>query len=299
MSMSKSTEAAIVEKLVTLGTLPRSAIITEALLEYKKYKGNVKKYSAPLFMKLFRSLKEDHLDQMQVFQLNQEDSSDYTIIYLHGGAYVNEMMAFHWAMLENISNLFKSYILIPDYPLAPRHNYKEAYDDLTKLYSQYIQEHPDKKVILMGDSAGAGLAIGLAQYWHKNNIAQPHKIIALSPWLDLSMENEEIKDYQPLDPMLKVEKLKIDAQYWANGTDLKDPMLSPMYGDLTGLKDITLFVGTHEIFYPDITKFYKKLQENNITSRLFIGEGLNHVYPAFPIPEAKVALQQIVDIIQQ
>lgn len=298
-NMARSTTATITEKLISIGSKAKPAIISEALLEYKKFKGNEKKYSAPLLVKLFGSLKEENFEEMQVFSLNQQDSNEYTIIYLHGGSYVNEIMAFHWAMLSNISNLFNSFILVPDYPLAPLHDFKQAYQELTDFYKHYIKDNPNKKIILMGDSAGAGLAIGLAQYWYKNNIIQPNKIIALSPWLDLTMENEEIKDYQPLDPMLNVDKLKTDAQYWANGTDLKDYRLSPIYGDVAGLKDISLFVGTHEIFYPDITLFYKKLQENNIKSRLYVGEGLNHVYPAFPIPEAKVALQQIVDIIKE
>ncbi|MDO4378880.1 MAG: alpha/beta hydrolase [Erysipelotrichia bacterium] len=294
----RSTTAGITEKLISLGTIDKGAILTEVILEYRKHKGDKKKYSLPLFMKMSKSLKEQTFDKMQIFYLNEEENTDYTIIYLHGGAYVNEMMVFHWMMLENISSKLQSYIIVPDYGLAPLHDFKEAYRDLTDLYVQYRQKHPHKKIVLMGDSAGGGLAIGLAQYWHANNIEQPYKIISLSPWLDLTMTNPDIEKYIHVDPMLKVDELKVDSQYWANGTDLHDYRLSPIYGNIQGLHDIYLFVGTHEIFYPDVTKFYNRLKDNHIKTELFIGEGLNHVYPAFPIPEAKQALDTIVQIIK-
>lgn len=293
----RSKTAGIAEKLISLGTIDKGDILTEVILEYRKYKGD-KKYSLPLFMKMSKSLQEHSFDKMQVFYLNKPDSTEYTIIYLHGGAYVNEMLPFHWMMLENISDKLESFIIVPDYGLAPNHNFEQAYTDLTNLYIQYRKENPNKKIILMGDSAGGGLSIGLAQYWAKNNIQQPDKIIALSPWLDLTMSNPDIEKYIHVDPMLKVDELKIDAEYWANKTDLHDYRLSPIYGDITKLNEIYLFVGTHEIFYPDVTSFYEKLIKNNIKAQLFIGEGLNHVYPAFPIPEGKKALEQIVQIIK-
>jgi len=56
-------------------------------------------------------------------------------------------------------------------------------------------------------------------------------------------------------------------------------------------------VGTREIFYPDVTKFYNMLQNEGVKSQIYIGEGMNHVYPIYPIPEAKEALQEVCDII--
>ena len=151
----------------------------------------------------------------------------------------------------------------------------------------------------MGDSAGGGLALGLSMYFAEKGLKTPDKLILLSPWIDLVMDNPEIENYIKDDPMLKPKELAVDASYWANGTDLHDYRLSPIYGDVDRLKDVYLFVGTHEIFYPDIVKFSHLLEEHHITHRLFIGDGLNHVYPAYPIPEAKEAIEQICKIIKE
>ena len=68
---------------------------------------------------------------------------------------------------------------------------------------------------------------------------------------------------------------------------------------LTCLKDVTLFTGTHEFLYPDIVKFSRILKRKKIKNTLIIGEGLNHVYPAYPIPEADEAIKQISKIINK
>ena len=97
--------------------------------------------------------------------------------------------------------------------------------------------------------------------------------------------------------MLSFYGLKEMGKLWAGNLDIKDYKVLPIYGDISNLKDVYLFVGIREILYLDVTKFYDKLQDNNITSKLYVGEGMNHVYPVYPIPEAKEALKQICDII--
>jgi acetyl esterase/lipase len=168
---------------------------------------------------------------------------------------------------------------------------------MTQFYRKVLEYYPDNKIILMGDSAGGGLAAGLSMYFAKKGLPVPDKLILLSPWVDIEMENEEIKDYLEKDPILRYEDLKVDARYWANGHDLKDYRLSPLYGDVSVLKDVTLFTGTHEFFYPDIIRFGQKLEENGVRNRIFVGEKLYHVYPAFPIPEASDALRIIAQVI--
>ena len=85
---------------------------------------------------------------------------------------------------------------------------------------------------------------------------------------------------------------------WAGDLDLKDYKVSPLFGDITKLPKTTLFVGTHEILYSDILKFYNKLTDNGIDVELNIGEGMNHVYPIYPlVPESKEAFNHIINVI--
>ena len=293
-----SASARICERLIRRAVTPKGKNLTDVILKYKRYKGR-KKYNLPLLVKLSEKVDEVESRGMQLFYMNPESKSDTLIIYLHGGAYVEEMLPFHWMMLDKITADVDSAFIIPDYPLAPYADFEECYKQLTAFYHKVLQYYPDKKIIMMGDSAGGGLALGLGMYFASIGLPVPDKHILMSPWVDLVMDNPEIEKYIKIDPSLKRPELQVDASYWANGTDLKDYRLSPIYGDVSVLKDVTLLTGTHEFFHPDIVKFNEMLEEAGVKTRLIIGEGLCHVYPAFPIPEADEAIKEICRIIKE
>ncbi|MBQ1775687.1 MAG: alpha/beta hydrolase [Erysipelotrichaceae bacterium] len=298
--MKRSRSAAVCERIAKTAIVPKGKTMTEVILKHRRNKGK-KKYKLPLLFQIRDKGKIDDVigADMQLFYMNVESDSDKLIIYLHGGAYVEEMLPFHWLMLDKITANVDATFIIPDYPLAPYSSYEECYEQMEVFYRKVLKYYPDKKIIFMGDSAGGGLALGLSMYVASIGLRVPDKLILLSPWVDLLMDNPEIKNYLKVDPTLKYDDLSVDAAYWANGTDLKDYRLSPIYGDLSVLKDVSLFCGTHEFFYPDIVKFSAMLKEKEVKNSLYVGEGLNHVFPAFPIPEADLAIREIARLIQE
>lgn len=120
--------------------------------------------------------------------------------------------------------------------------------------------------------------------------------IVFSPWVDIRTNNPAIEGLQKKDPFLYAPSLRIYADYWTGDLDPTDYRVSPMFGDTSILKNVTVFAGTREIFYPDVMAFYEKIKGNE-NCRLIVGEGMNHVYPLFPIPEAKAAVDKIASII--
>ena len=296
--MNRSRSAQFWEKVARRVIIPKGKNMTEVILAVRKAKGK-KRYNLPFLLKIQDKVDDVISRDMQLFYMNVESESDKLIIYLHGGAYVDEILALHWLMLDRITSGVDSTFIIPDYPLAPHADFRECYEKMTEFYRKVLEYYPDRKIILMGDSAGGGLAAGLALHFHELGLRDPDKLILLSPWVDLVMDNPEIRDYIPVDPTLKYDELCVDAHHWANGADLKDPRLSPIYGDLSVLKDVTLFTGTHEFFHPDIMKFGRILEEKGVKTRIYVGEGLDHVYPVFPIPEAEEAIREICRIIAE
>lgn len=111
------------------------------------------------------------------------------------------------------------------------------------------------------------------------------------------MENSEILVYEKVDPWLKYSKSIPTAKSWSGGEDLKDPRLSPIYGNLKALKNLTIFVGTRDILYPDIKLLADKIGNENVN--LIVEKNLHHVYPLFPIPEAKKSINMIKDILNE
>ncbi|WP_407430794.1 alpha/beta hydrolase [Methanobrevibacter sp.] len=251
------------------------------------------KYEIPKMIYHTKVESKDMFDcQMVIF--NEKDDTDCMIIYLHGGIYVNEIRLPHIIFCDKIAKKVNACVFTPIYPLAPNHTYEETYRIVEKLYNYLLTK--DKPIIIMGDSAGGGLSAAFCEYLSANNISEPKNLILISPWVDVSMSGDY--DSVEFDPMLGVDGLREMGEIWAGDLDPKDYKVSPLFGEVNKLPKTTIFVGTHEIFYSDVVKFYKKLKDNGIDVELVIGEKMNHVYPLYPlVPESKEAFNKIVEIL--
>jgi len=186
---------------------------------------------------------------------------------------------------------------MPLYPLTPHHTWQEAHRLVLDLYRRTVAENPGKRIILMGDSAGGGLAAVISLSLAEAGDTQPDELALISPWVDITNTNPDIADYVDADPLMVPEPLAEIGRSWAGDTPLTDWHLSPIYGDLSGLKKVTTFVGTREIFLPDNALFHAKLLEAGVDSTLHVGENLNHAYPMFPTPEGHRARRDLVRIV--
>ena len=173
------------------------------------------------------------------------------------------------------------------------------YDDLTALYRALAAENPGRRTILMGDSAGGGLALGLAEYLLEQGDPLPERMILFSPWVDVSMDNPDISNYLAVEPMLHFELVKVHGQYWAGKADTRCWQVSPLFGDMTGLPPVTVYCGTRELLYPDIRLAHEKLADAGVDATLRVGTGLNHDWPLMPIPEADEAFVEIAEMIDK
>ena len=189
-------------------------------------------------------------------------------------------------------------LVMPLYPLAPLHDTADSYETMVSLFAQVCSENESKKIVLMGDSAGGGYSLALVEGLAAHGLRQPDELILLSPWVDVTMSNPQIADYVDVDPALTVTMGRMSGEAWAGALPTDDWHVSPIYGDLSALKNVSIFVGTRELFYPDDTLLYEKLRDNENVN-LYIGKGMNHVYPAFPTLEGRAGVQQIIHIIQR
>lgn len=220
---------------------------------------------------------------MKVIDLRPDASNPKVVIYIHGGTYISDISLYHLNYCEKLSRQLDINVMLPLYPLTPAYTYKDAYELLTDFYLSQLQR--EREIVIMGDSAGGGLAAGLCEYLFEQGYDVPRTVILFSPWLDVTMSNPEIPIYEKSDPLLACVGLKKAGLLWSDGDPL-NYMASPVYGDLSAFSDVTLFVGTREVFYPDVQKFHGMLKEAGISTELYVGKGLNHIYTEYPIPEA-------------
>ena len=205
-----------------------------------------------------------------------ENKSDLIILYFHGGAYISNLRKEHWNLIEKLTTRTGAKIIVPDYPLTPLAGCTELYDFIGELFSGLISENPSKRIVLLGDSAGGGLALGFIQLLRNENKKQPEQIIIFSPWLDLTMSNPLLERLDKEDNLLSVDGLKNAGQKYAATLDLKDFHVSPLYGDLNSLCRISLFTGTRDILNADAQKFKQLMKEQNITFNYFEYPGMFH-----------------------
>lgn len=290
--VSKSLSAKVVSELLELFSMYMEKN-NEKLLDDALKKGE--KPSPPPLIP--RTRVEDHPNG-RIFYANENSDSKITVFYLHGGAYFMDFAAAHWKLMNTIVREADAQVIAPAYRRVPFATWQEAFDLVIPIYREYRETHPDHKIILMGDSAGGGLSAALTEQLKAEGIRLPDELVLLSPWVDVSMENEQIKDYQSRDPFLTTPPLILCGERWKGDLDAHDRRVSPIYGDLKGIHNVTVFAGTDGILYPDIVKFFGLLDDDS-SNELIIGEGMNHVYPLFPIPEAKPAVDKILQVVRR
>ena len=239
------------------------------------------------------------LNGRNVFVLTPiEKKSGIHILYLHGGAYVQNFVKQHWKFLAMLVERTHCTVTTPDYPLAPKHTYVDAFEMVIPLYKEIMLPTEDNTV-LMGDSAGGGFALALAQKMKGENIRQPEKIILLSPWLDLTLSNPEIKKISPVDPFLSVVGLRKAGEVYAGNSDPRNFMLSPINGPLDQLGALSIFIGSKDILVADTRKLNRHA--------LSIGTPINyreypdmvHVWMLLNFQESKAARQEIISLITE
>ena len=168
---------------------------------------------------------------------------------------------------------------------------------VSDVYKELTDTIAPTDFVLMGDSAGGGFALALAQLMRNETLPLPDQIILLSPWLDLSLTNPEIKDIDPSDFFLDVEGLKLAGRAYAGNTDPHYYLLSPINGSLEGLGRISIFMGSQEILVADARKLKAMAEAKGITINYHEYPGMFHAWMLLNLPESKAAKEEIMNLL--
>ena len=241
----------------------------------------------PIWSRLFYDVERREGDGMPVYYARPHSPSDTVVIYIHGGGYIATASLGQALLIDDLARATGAEFVVPLYPLAPHHTWEEAHRLVLDLCLRTLEENPRKRVILMGDSAGGGLAVVVALSLAEQGAHQPEELILQSPWVDITHVNPDLANYVDVDPLMAPEPLTIMGKTWAGDTPTTDWHLSPINGDLSVLHRVTTFVGSRELFLPDNALLHDRLVKAGVTSTLHVGENLNHVYPKFPSHEPR------------
>lgn len=297
----RSIQSKIAERIILRGGEKEKFTNKKLLAEFmaEKQADKDKPYVLPEKIGKKYNIEKQTFDGMDCHMFNQANNpSEKQILYLHGGAYVNQPLVYHWKFLGKLAEETNATIFVPIYPKAPNHQYQESFDKVLPIYETILHKSDAKNVVFMGDSAGGGFALALAQLLLEKGLPQPQHIILLSPWLDITMKNPDAYELEDLDPMIGIYGAIEMGKAYAGDTDPNHYLLSPINGKINGLGGISLFIGTHEILLPDARKFRDIAKSQGISINYYEYPKMNHVFPVYPIPEAKKARKEIVEIIK-
>lgn len=219
------------------------------------------------------------------------------IVHAHRGAYVfNAGMA---ATTEAIllAEGCKTRVLSVDYRVPPDHPFPAAADDLLVVWKAVLKDHDPTKVVMGGTSAGGGLTMATMLRCKSEKLAMPAALFLGTPFADLSKTGDSVYLNTEVDQMVGRYEGRIEAciKLYAAGRDLKDPHISPIYGDLSGLPPAILISGTRDLFLSATVRTHRKLRAAGVAAELHVYEGMSHAdyLTAATTPEGRDALGEI------
>jgi len=200
------------------------------------------------------------------------------LVNVHGGAYI--LFAGRACLSEAVlmAHYAKAEVLSIDYRMPPDHPFPAAIDDTVAVWKEVLKTHPAKNLALFGTSAGGGLTLATVLRLKELHLPLPASILAGTPWSDLTKTGDTYFTNEYIDNVLGSEDGQLDAatKLYAGAHDRKEPLLSPVYGDLSGFPPTILISGTRDLFLSNTVRVHQKLLKAGVEAQLLVFEAASH-----------------------
>lgn len=214
--------------------------------------------------------------QVPATRVSHGDGGRAVVLYFHGGGYILGSPATHRGLTGHLARATGATVVVPDYRLAPEHPFPAALEDAASVYQALLDTGLEPgEIALAGDSAGGGLSLALAMRLRDQGQALPASLTLLSPWTDLTNSQLSSPDCEPVLTHGWIDKA---ARLYAGSESRTTPLMSPVYGDLTGLPPLLIQVGSQEILLNDAQRLAERARSQDVTTTLEIYNSLWHVF---------------------
>lgn len=221
------------------------------------------------------------------------------ILLLHGGAYVFGLNNLYRRSARILSRLCGNVrVLFPDYRLAPQNPFPAALEDALSAYRWILDNgYSPENVIFIGDSAGGGLALAASMALRDRGEALPGALVLLSPWTDLAAEGKSHIEKLDVDPLFgrRAKGGIVSVVAYTTLDNLKNPYVSPAYGNFEGLPPMLIHAGEREVLLSDSETVAEKAKAAGVPVDFHVFGGMFHVFQMLygVIPEAKRSVDMI------
>ena len=249
-------------------------------------------------------IKEVDIDGMYAEWLcvNRAHMKKYVILYCHGGGYATGSSLYGRTLTTRLASSTSMDVLSFDYRLSPENPYPAAIEDAMTTWNHLMMfGYGARDVILAGDSAGGNLALALTHQLKKEGRLLTRGIVLLSPWTDMTGSGKSHQTKEGIDPVLNAAYIEGAIENYL-GKDysrelLRDPSVSPLFGDFAGFPPTYIQVGDQEILQSDSVLLYKKMQQAGVNVTLDVFKGMWHVFQMSPFKTATEAMDKNAEFI--
>ncbi|MEM8935087.1 MAG: alpha/beta hydrolase [Pseudomonadota bacterium] len=223
------------------------------------------------------------------------------LLYVHGGAYVVNSARSSLMLSAPMSVTSGLRTISVDYTLAPFANWRVMQDQVIAVFEGLLAQGIEaRNIAMLGESAGGGLLTSSILTLRDRGVGVPACVALWSPWVDLSNTGDTYQTLAEADPMLSYTTLGDAAVAYADGLELRDPRISPVYASFDkGFPPTLIQVGTKEIFLSEAVRLYQKLDAVGQTTKLDVFEGMWHVFQMQSSPEADLAMAKSAKFISE
>ncbi len=222
----------------------------------------------------------------------------YVILYCHGGGYSTGSSLYARTLTTKLAMSTSMDVLGFDYRLAPEHPYPAALEDAMKAWNYLmLLGYGARDVILAGDSAGGNLVLSLVHQLKAEGRILPRGLVLMSPWTDLTSSGKSHETRKDVDPVLHKEYLEQMIHNYAEGQELDNPLISPLFGDFTDFPSTYIQVGDNEVLLNDATMLHKKMVKANVPVQMDVFKGMWHVFQMSPFKTAYEAMEKNAEFI--
>lgn len=230
--------------------------------------------------------------------VNRAHMKKTVILHCHGGGYSTGSSMYARTLTSKLAMSTSMDVLCFDYRLAPEHPYPSAVQDAMKVWNYLmLLGYGARDVILTGDSAGGNLALSLTLKLKEEGRLLPRGILLMSPWTDLTSSGESFTAKAAVDPVLDSAYINRMIGAYAGERNLKDPLVSPLFGDFTGFPPTYIQVGENEILLSDSTRLHQAFVDANVSVKMDVYPGMWHVFQMSPVKAAREAMDKNAEFI--
>jgi acetyl esterase/lipase len=219
------------------------------------------------------------------------------LVHIHGGCYVMSGGEAGTTEAIYMAGFGRFKVLSVDYRRPPEFPYPAALDDSVAVWKGALKMADPGSMAIFGTSAGGALTLSTVLRAKQEALPLPAAIAPGTPMSDLTRTGDSFHTNHLVDNVLVSAEGRCDAmaRLYGNGHDLKDPMLSPVYGDLRGFPPTLLTTGTRDLLLSNTVRVHRKLRQAGVVADLHVYEGQSHAHYMRDInaPEAKEAFEEI------